>query len=343
MNAFTLVDDIKTPKIMNTDSIPTTGSSTPKKKEKAVEPVSTPSSGGIDLSYFFSGDASLNISSEPLPEEPKKKRRSSIKKSEINTEGNVNNKNTELPMLASNVPYETKYDETTMALKIAVQQLDVGLADLQNDLNIVRASKTLKGKWEYIPSLAGTMGQYLNTKVSALREINNTITKCNDFELKRAKELKLDQSQKDDNKAIMDTYNAFISMPVGTGMTTPLPSMLDITYSNSPNIGSVNTAVGNEDAGYQNYLNNLNPAQRLAMYEKNPDVTQVVVYDQSTGARRFEVMNLRTGEVIQGVDKHDPMFLEDVTLDLNNKVASNLNLNETYPIVIVGDPVANCY
>ena len=37
------------------------------------------------------------------------------------------------------------------------------------------------------------------------------------------------------------------------------------------------------------------------------------------------------------------MFMEDTTIDIKNKIARNLNLNESYPLIIVGDSVLNEY
>lgn len=243
-------------------------------------------------------------------------------------------------MLTTNKPYSTKYNDTTNMLKGAIVQLDSILGDTISDASVIRASKTNKRKYDLLSLLNKNASDIIGNKITAIREINNTITKCNEFELKRQKEFNLAAAGEDSDKKIMDMYKAFVTMPSGMGMGPDLHQI-----SNSLSMGNVvtGTIMGEDDAAYQNYLANMNPAQRLNMYESNPNVRQVVVYNQQDGSRYFEVMDMSTGEVIPGVDKHDAMFLEGVTLDLENKIARNIDLGESYPIVVVGEPVMNMY
>ena len=90
-------------------------------------------------------------------------------------------------------------------------------------------------------------------------------------------------------------------------------------------------------------MSNLTPQQQTMFIEDNPNIQQVVVYNQETGARYFDVIDMTTGQSIPNAEKHDAMFLEDVTIDLKNKVARNINLGESYPLVIVGQPIMNEY
>ena len=302
--------------------------------------------GGMTLPSLNSdGGMSFNLSISP--EEPKKTtKRSSSKKSSAASNA-VKNAVTDTvsavemdDMLTTNKPYQTKYDETTMLLKASIGQLDGLLAESINDANQIRASKTLKRKYDLLSLLNNNASSIIGNKITAIREINNTISKCNDLELKRKKELDLAAAGENSDKKIMDMYSAFVSMPTGEPGVANMQSI-----TNSLNMGNVITGsiIGGDDMGYQQYVQNMSPAQLLNMYESNPDVKQVVVYNQQNGSRYFEVMNMATGEVIPGVDKHDAMFLEGVTLDLENKIARNIDLGETYPIVVVGEPVMNMY
>lgn len=290
---------------------------------------------GMDFSYFEKNKVVLPTHDDvSAPEEKKKTTRKRKSSSSINTSGSKGNTENDM-----DEPYSKKYEETTSMLRTAIAQLDMSLNDMQTDIQQIRTSRTLKRKYDYLSMMQGNMGQFINTKVSALREINNTITKCNDFELKRMKELKLAESSKDDDKAIMDMYNAFISTPVSSGMQLG-PALSNITTGSN----MINTStIGNSDAGYQEYINNLDPTQTLMMYENDPDVQQVVMYDESTGARWFEVINVRTGQTIPNADKHGAIILEDTTLDLTNNIARNVNIGESYPIVRVGKSVMDIY
>ena len=55
------------------------------------------------------------------------------------------------------------------------------------------------------------------------------------------------------------------------------------------------------------------------------------------------MMDVVTGAVIPNVPVYDPMFLEDTTLDLKNKIAKNINLNETFPIIVINEGVTQQY
>lgn len=300
----------------------------------------------MNLPSLEDGSISFKLN-DHTTEEPKKKttrKRSTAKPSVSNvvtdTISGVSQKD---DMLTTDKPYSTKYDETTNLLKGAVVQLDSLLSDTMSDAAMVRSSKVLKRKYDLLSLLNGNASNIIGNKITAIREINNTISKCNDLELKRQKELNLAMAGEDSDKKIMDMYKAFVTMPSNTVM--PMGGQDLHQVANAMSMGNVvtGTIIGDDDAAYQNYLANLNPAQRLNLYEQDPNVKQVVVYNQQDGSRYFEVMNMSTGEVIPGVDKHDAMFLEGVTLDLENKIARNIDLGETYPIVVVGEPVMNMY
>ena len=121
------------------------------------------------------------------------------------------------------------------------------------------------------------------------------------------------------------------------------PSVNQLTYSPAITGAVTQTLGGDEEAGYNNFLNNMTPAQRLSMYESDPNVQQVVIYDNTTNSKRFEVMNIATGEIIPNVDKRDMMFMDDTVIDLQNHIARNLNLNETYPGIEVGGRLSDVY
>lgn len=297
----------------------------------------------------LNADGGISFKLNAPEEAPKKKtRKSSNNKSSVSgvVTDTISGKTQKDEMLTTDKPYETKYAETTNMLKGAIVQLDVLLGESLKDAADVRSSRTLKRKYDILPLLNSNASSIINNKIAAIREINSTISKCNDLELKRMKDLSLANSNENSDKKIMDLYNAFVTMPVG-GVGDPM--MGGNSFQNIANAMSVGNVVtgsligGEDDTAYQQYVANMNPAQKLAMYENNPNVRQVVVYNQQTGGRYFEVMDMSTGEVIPGVDKHDSMFLEGVTLDLENKIARNIDLGETYPIVVVGEPVMNMY
>lgn len=243
----------------------------------------------------------------------------------------------ELSLMESTEPIEKKYAETNNILRSAIMQLDSSMAQVQEDIDYVRHAKTLRNKYQYLSLLQGSMGTMIANKISAARELNNTISKCNDFEMKRYKENKASASNVDDDQRVMEMYKAFVNTPVSSN---PFPNVSQMAVSGSPVMA---TALGNQDDNFTNYMNNMTPAQQTMYLEGNPNIQQVVVYNQETGARYFDVIDMTTGQSIPNAEKHDVMFLEDVTIDLKNKVARNVNIGETYPLVIIGEPIMQEY
>lgn len=253
-------------------------------------------------------------------------------------------------------PYMNKYMETNNLLKSAIAQIDIGLGEMQEDVAVLRSSKTMRNKYQPMSMIQKNMGDYLGNKINAIKELNNIISKCNDLELRRAKELKEIENQ-DDDKRIMDLYNAMISMPVGgqtgmmgAGFSTPIgPSTFEMTYAGNPNSPTPNVVTSVEgqsqgDIGYMNYLRNKTPAQNMMSIDTNPNIQQVVVHNRATGQSYFEIMDMSTMKPVPNTDKYDNSFLEDTHMDFVNNIATNVNIGESYPIVCVGgDPILNEY
>ena len=289
-----------------------------------IDEKKSPSS-GFNFNYFV--DNKVTLSEEPLAKKPqtKKKIKKMINGDEFISEEPVNT----LPAHQSNEPYMNSYDETNNMLKSSIVQIDMMNNSITSELESIRASKTLKKKYDYIATLSQTASSLIGTKVTAIREMNKTISDCHNLELKRIKDLNLATSEVDDEKKIMDMYNAFISTPMSSnalGLNTS-----DITFNSSNLLGKAITQ--DPDAGFNNYLANLTPAQNAMRHESNSET--VVVYDYATGGRWFDTIDSRTGEKITNVPVKDSMFLEDTTLDLKNLIARNNNLNETYKIVVI--------
>lgn len=244
--------------------------------------------------------------------------------------------------------YMDKYQETNNLLKTAIAQLDIGLGEMQNDMTMLRSNKTLRNKYQSMSMIQKNMGDFLGNKINAIKELNNVISKCNDLELKRAKELKELENQ-DDDKRIMDLYNAMITMPVGgqmampNGFSNPLgPNTFDMTYAGNPHttMNNIVTSMdGDSDPGFQAYRQNRTPAQNMMFLDTNPNVKQVVVHNKNTGQTYFEIMDMSTMTPVPNTEKYDNSFLEDTHLDFINGIATNVNIGESYPIVQIGNDI----
>lgn len=247
-----------------------------------------------------------------------------------------------LNIIESNEPIEQKYTETNNILRSAIVEIDRTLNDLQQDISEVRSSKTMRSKYTYLSNMQAGVASLIGNKIAAARELNSTIGKCNDFELKRYKEVQaVNAAAGDDDANIMKMYQAFMQTPVSSGGSLPNVSLSAIDSSlaapNQINIGTI------QESGFNNYMNNLSPQQNMMRLESDPNIKEVVVYNQETGARYFDIIDMRTGQHVPNTEPMDAMFLEDVTIDLKNKIARNVNLGESYPLVIVGQPIFSEY
>lgn len=241
------------------------------------------------------------------------------------------------------------YQETNNLLHETLGQIDTINRELVQEFNAVKHNRTLKNKYGILNDLSENIGSLLSNRIAAIKEINNCITKANDMDYKKYKDKEAVKQSMNDDKYISDIYQAFIQNPQNIApqyqMPTVDPALLgsgivraNITQNeiNNPNQPIM-------DAGYLNYVANMTPEQNMMRYENNPDVKQCVIYDAQSGAKFFQVMNVRTGEVIPNVPVYDQMFMEDTTLDLKTKIAKNINLNESFPIIVLNDNIVSQY
>lgn len=241
------------------------------------------------------------------------------------------------------------YGQTTMMLHETVQQIDMVAAELKEELDMVRLSKTYRNKHNTMVGLATSLGKMLETKVSAISQINSSISKANDLDYKREKDRKAAEANSAaDDKYLMDLYNSFIKNPMGNPQQDVLgPNMINSSVLGNNIIRADVVDRANQgvmqDAGYLNYLSNISPEQNMMFYENDPNVKTVVVYDASNGNKFFQVMNVLTNTVIPNVTVMDNRFLEDTYIDLKNKVARNNNLHESYPVIIINEGVTAEY
>lgn len=244
------------------------------------------------------------------------------------------------------VPTGYTYMETTAMLRETLGQIDSLNAELMQEFGIVKHSRTLKNKHQVMIGLSENVGALLSNKISAIREINSSISKANDMDYKKEKDRKAATANVDDDKYIADLYKSFMQNPANPINMAPQMPQIDpsIFGSGIVRVDLASTPNNNlADASYLNYMSNLSPEQNLMRYEGNGNVKQVVVFDAATGNKFFQMMDLSTNQVIPNVPTYDQMFMEDTTIDLANKIARNLNLNETFPVIVINEGVTSQY
>ena len=285
----------------------------------------------VDLDYFVENGVKLTSGPGEVPKKTTTKKVNPAKKKTTSNE----------PEVVDTHSIDSYYDNMN-ELKKTVVQMDSLASELKQDLDVVRSSRTLKGKYQYTSLLSNNIASLLTAKVQAIKEMNSTIKNSIELDYKIQKDRDAAMNG-DDDKRIMDMYNAFVSAPVSTNRVQlgPTEQQLSLPGSGVQSVSRIvrgtEVAPGSGDPGFDTYMRNLSPEQNLMLYENNPDVKLCVVYNKATGDRSFQVMNVKTKEVIPNVATKDPMFLDDTVLDTRRGIARNTNLGESYPLIIVGD------
>lgn len=251
-----------------------------------------------------------------------------------------------LTMPQSTEPYINTYTETTALLRGAIIELESLGRDVKAELDAVKASKTMRNKYTHVNNLADTAANIINSKINAVKEINATITKANDFDMKRYKDNRAAIAAENQNsdQRIFDMYNAFVNTPVGAYNPVQFPSMQEMTMAGGMNNGGIittdiNNPLAANDPGYAAYKQRETPEQQMMILQKNnPNVKTVVVYNQANQTKRFEVRDTSTGQVIPGAPVPADFLLADTTVNIQNGVARNANIDTVYPLVLEGAP-----
>ena len=284
--------------------------------------------GLINLDYFTGNSPSLNLKEDVSPTAPKERKKRAEKEIAVTIAEDGTPSDAQLPMYQSNQPYVDTYAETNNMLRTSIGQIDLINTDVMGEVKSLIGNKTLKRKYDYLSTLTATSSNLISTKIAAIRELNKTTTDCHNLEMKRAKEIMgAAVNNVDDDKHILDMYNSFISAPVASDNNIQFAP----TMQNAMNYPAM--AVGNQDAAFNNYMNNISPVQNMMLHENNPNVKTVVKYDPNTGARAFDVIDMTTGQSMPNMPKPSEMFLEDTIIDLSNNIAKNTNLNTSYPLI----------
>lgn len=233
------------------------------------------------------------------------------------------------------VDYARSYNETNNLIRGAIMQADELSSEVKQDIDAVRASKTLKNKYTYITNLTASASSLLTTKISAIKELNSTITQAHNLELNRMKALKLDKADENDDMRMMDLYTSFVNTPVGVYNPNSTPTIQDITLG----VNGVNPAVGAVEMNAGMPINGgqpLTPEQNRMRMEANPNIQVVVRYDQATGQRCFDVIDKSNGMSVPNYPRPDGFLLEDTTIDVHAGIARNRNINAVWPLLIEG-------
>ena len=254
--------------------------------------------------------------------------------------------------------YEKGYSATVGILAGAIQQADDIYKNIESELANFRNNRSYGGKTRMMAmgELMNAQMGLINTKINAVRELDSIKHKINDLVMKR---MQFDKEVNDENsdKAIMDAYYALVnSSQYGlTPMQAPLsPASLNTgvtmngTSLNGSFINGASIIPANpdhkqamQDQSFNDYKANLTPIQRKMILDNDPNIKTVVVYDQGSGRKYFDVVNVQTGQSVPGVPRPAEFLLDSMRIDARNGIASNSNVNQSYPLVITGTRIAD--
>ena len=293
----------------------------------------------MDFSSLIDGDNNSISRTEiqDVPTEEKKKRGRPKKEIPAGTIAVPSTR--ELGLMESNVPIINSYKENQEQLKSTVNAIDMMTVQIEQDIQAVRAARTLKKKYDYICELSSVAGSLMSNRISAIKEINNTITNAHRLEMERNKQMKASEVSQDDDKMLMDMYRAYVNTPMGT-----IPNMPTIAVNqaalNTPTLGvpitAPNTVMTDNSEGFNAFINTPSPELAAVRMEQNPNIKVVVVYNQETHEKFFDAQDLSTGQSIAGIPLPDPSLLDGVIPDIRNGIAKNINAGLSYPLRLIG-------
>lgn len=291
------------------------------------------------------GDENITVITESTPKKRGPGRPS--KKSDANSYTDIVVANNGKKEKSLEKQYEKGYFDNAKMLYGAIAQSEQVYQDINEELVKFKTNKSYGGRSriDAMSNYMNTQVSLINTKITAVRELNNIRSKINDLVMKKEQQLK-DTGDDNSDKAIMDAYYALVNaqrygLPpiqrpldntsINTGVNlrgTPIQSTGIITAGAS---GQDNT-----DNSFQEYQNNLDPTKKRMIADKDPNIKTVVVYDQNSGNKYFDVINVSTGTTVPGVERPGEFLLDNMRVDINNGIAVNSNANMTFPLVIIG-------
>lgn len=237
---------------------------------------------------------------------------------------------TQLNFLQSDISYMEAYKDTNEQIDGVISDLNVLAASTMDELMKLKASKTIKNKFSYVSNLTENATSIINAKLTAIKEKNKVINDANTMDLRRLKELKLDTSKEDDNTRIANMYDAFINTPIGTGMNVLGPSVQDMTLMGGTTLERM--SIGNDQTQWEQ---GLDPVQNRMLMEAKGTVETVVMFDESTGNRWFEIVDKVTRQPVPNIEKPDDTYIYDLDINRLAGYAKDSNRNVTYPLVLV--------
>lgn len=299
---------------------------------QVIEPPSQGSGLGANFERLIGTNVAVPLTPAMVPAEKKKRKtKASSSSSKEETEIEVVDPKQERISLVEETSYADTYTGTGQLLRSTIAQVDELAGELKVELDKVRQSHNMKGKYTYIANISSAMTGLLGTKVTAIRELNSSIKSINEAEYRRYKDTRSADAT-DDSKFISDIYASVLRNPVQIPNYIE-PSTLDLTAGLNGIIRADSMAPAQRDVGFQGFMSNITPEQNAMIQESNPYIEEVIVYDQASGQKYFDYVDTRNGEHVPNMPVSDPMFMEDYVIDPRTRVAKNSNLRTQMKVI----------
>ena len=243
-------------------------------------------------------------------------------------------KNAPYTIVTNDGPVIATYQDTNAMLKHTIMQTDQLAGQVKTQLDMVMSNRTTN-KPKAVADLAETIGSLLNTKVTAIRELNKTITDTHNLEIKRMKELKLSQDDKSNEQRIMELYNAYINMPVGTyEPQQQFAPIIDASTGQVQNIPMI-------PQGYNPQMN-ITPEMNRVLMGDDPNIKTVCVFDPNTQDKHFDVIDTRTGMSVPNYPRPSNMVLDGLNVRESEGIAVNKDLGMEFDLIVApSGPMSN--
>ena len=252
----------------------------------------------------------------------------------------VENNDESVPLIKTEVPYITSYEKTQNMLDETIKEIDLASAEIRQDIDDIRNSKTMKSKYTYLANLQSARATILGQRLSAIKEINATITKAHDLDAKRDKEYRAARMNEQDDVAAMEKlYDSFVNTPVGRidgQLVNPLTvNTQNLTLAN-PNmmVSSILQLQQSQDR-LENFVNNMTEEQAIMFIEDNPAIEEVVLYNPNTGDSKFSYYDFSINQPVTMARAKDiTMFIDGLTFDWDTLTARSRDLGQNFKIII---------
>lgn len=238
-----------------------------------------------------------------------------------------------LPLFQTNTPYYSSYEEPTNLIKQTIGELDGLHSEVVSQITQLKNNRTVKGKYKALVDLISADTMILSNRLSAVNNMTKMITDSHNLDLKRLKDANAGAAtEEDQTQQINKLYQMYMSMPYDQ-ISTINPESL---YGAGPTPVNQQITPGNGGNGLPEISfspSQITPEMNYMINDNNPYCKECVIVDDNYAPLGFQYIDTRTNTPIPNIQASDPVFLSNLTMDIPNGMAIDINLNKTYDLI----------